>query len=72
MYVNGQQVTLYLGEDRRLYINQTPGKSLCEMIGRIFLNAQNGQNVISITKIPEKFDGGKIYPPTGYIIQGLD
>lgn len=72
MYINGQQVTLYLGQDRRLYINQSPGKPLCEMTGRIFLNAYKNQNVINITKIPEKFDGGKIYPPTGFIVQGLD
>lgn len=71
MYTNGQQVLLYLGEDRRIYINQSPGKTLCEMEARIFLNAQAGQHVISVTKVPEKFDGEKVHAPSGFVIQGL-
>lgn len=73
MYRNGQQAILYLGEDRNLYINHLPGKSICEFEARIFLNALgNGKNIISIIKVPAKFDGKKVNPPPDFVVQGLE
>jgi hypothetical protein len=72
MYQNGQQVLLHLGQDRKLYINSSPGKALCVFEGRIFLKAYQGKDVISITRTPDNFDGGLVTSPPGMIIQGLD
>lgn len=71
MYVNGQQIVAFLGEDRQLYINQSPGKTLCEFSGRVFLNAFQDKHVISITNIPDKFDGDRVLPPPGFVVQGI-
>lgn len=70
MYRDGQQVAVYLGEDRQLYINTTPGKTLCEFTGRVFLR-QKANNVLSITDVPEKFDGDPVTTPPGWEVQGL-
>jgi len=71
MYKNGEQVILYLGEDRRIYINNKPGKVLTAFSGRIFPNVKNGKNVIAITYVPDNFDDGIVLPPQGYEIQGI-
>jgi|CXWL01.1.fsa_nt_gi hypothetical protein len=72
MYANGQQIILYLGLDRRLYINRSPGKTLCMFEGRIFLKAAQGKDVLTITKIPPTYDRQPITAPPGCIIQGLE
>lgn len=71
MHRNGEQVNLYLGLDRRLYL-KSPGKSLCVFEGRVFLKAVQGKDLLSITKIPKTFDGLPITAPPGYVIQGLE
>lgn len=72
MLRDGQQVIAYLGEDRQLYLNQSPGKSLCEFEGRIFLKADGDKDVISIVKVPTKYDGKPVKAPPGCVIQGLE
>ena len=68
MLNNGQKVILYLGEDRRLYIDHSPGKTICKFEARIF----NNPKLISIIRVPESYDGDKVYPPTGYALNGLN
>ena len=70
MYRNGQLVNVYLGEDRQMYIDVSPGKTLCEFGGRVWLQEKE-DNILSITVIPEKFDGEPVTAPPGWEIQGL-
>jgi hypothetical protein len=70
MFRDGQQVIVYLGEDRQLYINTSPGKTLCEFEGRVWLRERS--NILSITIVPSKFDGDPVTPPPGWEVQGLD
>jgi hypothetical protein len=72
MHNDGQLIAVYLGSDRQLYVNQSPGKHLCVFEGRIFLKADHGKDVISITKIPKAYDQKPVKPPPGCIVQGLD
>lgn len=71
MYRDGQQVIVYLGEDRQLYINTTPGKTLCEFEGRVWVR-ERSNNILSITHVPDKFDGDPVTAPPGWEVQGLD
>lgn len=71
MLRNGQAVALYLGEDRQLYINNSPGKHICVFGGRFFTQAR-GNAIISITEIPDTYDGGVVKCPPGTELQGLD
>jgi hypothetical protein len=71
MFRDGQQVIVYLGEDRQMYINNSPGKSLCEFTGRVFLRERD-TNILSITEIPDKFDWESVKAPPGWEIQGLE
>jgi hypothetical protein len=71
MFRDGQQVTVFLGEDRQLYINVSPGKSLCEFVGRTWVR-ERSNNILSITDIPDKFDGDPVTAPPGWEVQGLD
>jgi hypothetical protein len=71
MLRNGQQVNVYLGEDRQLYIDVSPGKTVCEFVGRVW-TMESGNNIISITQIPDKFDYESVKAPPGWEIQGLE
>lgn len=71
MYRNGQLVNIFLGEDRRLYIDRLSGKPLCQFEGRIFYRTGDDNDIISITKIPQNYDGGKVIPPSCFEVQGL-
>ena len=71
MYRNGQLVNVYLGEDRHIYIDVSPGKTVCEFSGRVWLQEKEN-NILSITSIPEKFDGKPVTAPPGWEIQGLE
>lgn len=71
MFRNGEAVALYLGEDRQLYINNSPGKHVCIFQGRYFVQPR-GENIISITNSPANYDGGPVKNPPGTKIQGLD
>lgn len=68
MYRDGENVIVYLGEDRQLYFHQ-PGKVLCRFPGRIMHHGDT--KYVFLTEIPEKFDGGKVIPPPNYKVQGL-
>lgn len=70
MLRNGQQINAYLGEDRHLYLENSPGKSLCVFGARVWVN-ERGPNIIVITDIPDKFDGGLVLPPQGWEVQGI-
>lgn len=70
MYRDGQQVIVYLGEDRRLYIDTSPGKTICEFTGRVWIR-EKSKNVLSITNVPVKFDGKPVTVPSGWEVQGL-
>jgi len=71
MYRDGQQVVVYLGEDRQLYINTSPGKTLCQFGGRVWIR-ERSNNILSITDIPDKYDGDPVKAPPGWEVQGLD
>lgn len=71
MFRNGQLVNVFLGEDRQMYIDISPGKSLCEFGGRVWIQEKEN-NILSITEIPEKFDGKPVIAPPGWEIQGLE
>ncbi len=72
MFHNGQLIAVYLGEDRQLYVNQSPGKHVCVFEARIFLKADHGKDLISITKIPKTYDQKPVKSPPGCVIQGLE
>ncbi len=71
MFRNGESVLLYLGEDRQLYVNHSPGKHVCVFEGRFFTQPK-GDNIISISKIPNNYDGGDVKGPPGTTVQGLE
>ena len=64
MFRDGQQVNVYLGEDRQLYIDSSPGKTLCIFEGRLWVR-ERANNILSITTVPEKFDGDPVKAPPG-------
>lgn len=70
MLRDGQQVNVYLGEDRMMYIGNSPGKTLCEFIGRVWIR-ESEKNILSITSVPDKFDRQPVITPPGWKIQGL-
>lgn len=71
MYRNGQLVNVFLGEDRQMCIDVSPGKTICEFSGRVWIQEKEN-NILSITGIPEKFDGKPVIAPPGWEIQGLE
>lgn len=71
MFVNGQQVIVYMTEERHLSINVVPGKSKHKFAGRVWINGKN-PNVISITNVPTNYEPGPVYPPPGWTVQGID
>jgi len=70
MFRNGQQVAVYLGEDRQIYIDVSPGKTLCEFLGRTWVR-EGSTNILSVTSVSDKFDGDPVTAPPGWEIQGL-
>jgi hypothetical protein len=70
MFRNGEFILLYLGQDRQLYINNSPGKHICIFEGRYFIQPKD--NIISITNIPDNYDNGPVKSPPNTIVQGLD
>jgi hypothetical protein len=70
MFRDGQQVNVFLGEDRQLYIDVSPGKTLCNFVGRVWVR-ERSNNILSITEVPAKFDGDPVKAPPGWDIQGL-
>lgn len=70
MFRDGQQVNLFLGEDRQIYIGNSPGKTLCQFEGRVWTR-ERANNIISVTNVPDKFDGEPVKAPPGWEIQGL-
>lgn len=71
MFVNGQQVVVYMTEERHLSINVVPGKSKHQFAGRVWIKSK-GPNIIFITSVPASYEPGPAYPPPGWEVQGLD
>jgi len=65
---DGQQIIAYLGEDRQIYMHN-PGKFLCEFPARVI--RMGGKQVIHVTDVPDKFDGGMVKAPAGYELSGF-
>lgn len=71
MFINGQQVVVYMTEERHLSINVVPGKSKYQFAGRVWINSK-GPNTVFITSVPPSYEPGPAYPPPGWKVQGLD
>jgi len=69
MIRDGQAVLLYLGEDRQLYIDNSPGKHICIFEGRYFAGPKKG--IIVINSKPQQFDYGLVKAPPNTTVQGI-
>lgn len=71
MLTDGALVNVFLGTDRHLYIDTSPGDVICTFRGRTWMR-DGKDNILSITEIPDKYDDGECIPPPGWEVQGLD